>query len=143
MKTCPHCGNENEDRFRLCQGCGARLVSEELRIEKQLEDQVVEIATQQGKIAAIKLVREQQHCDLATAKSKVEAILAQRQVALPQAGCFGVLLLFAVLLSAGLAGAVLAVQSWSGLLAAQPAVEHQPGQQARQQSFSAPEGDRG
>jgi hypothetical protein len=142
MKTCPHCGNENEDRFRLCQGCGARLVSEELRIEKQLEDQVVEIATQQGKIAAIKLVREQQHCDLATAKSKVEAILAQRQVALPQSGCLGMLLLTGVL-SAGLAGAVLAVQSWSGLLAAQPAVEHQSGQQARQQSFSAPEGDRG
>ena len=124
MKTCPHCGNENDDRFRLCQGCGARLVSEELQGEKQLEDQVVEVATRQGKIAAIKLVREQQSCDLATAKQRVEAILAQRQVALPQSGCFGMLLLLGML-SLGLAGTAVVLHSWSGLLAAQPALEHQ------------------
>ena len=97
--NCSHCDRANESDARFCAGCGAELGT--ASHGPLLEEEVIRIAQQQGKIAAIKFHRQQTGNGLRESKEAVEAILRQRGVELPVSGCFGMLLLVFVGLAFG------------------------------------------
>lgn len=91
---------EAVDRMLASGGVAGHALPQRPAVE-HLEAEVLTIAQNQGKIAAIKRYREAQQCGLKEAKEAIEALLDQHGVkAHAGAGCASVLL-FAVAIGAG------------------------------------------
>lgn len=119
MAKCTFCGRENSAEVELCGGCGAKILDRDRqttaaepapdgdsgKADSALVGQVLKELQTGGKIAAIKLYREQTGVGLKDAKDAVEALGAKHGIVATRSGCAGVLLV--LLLAGGTLAAVL------------------------------------
>lgn len=114
MLRCSHCDHFNSEDSTQCERCGAPLDTPGSDAggdaaatgpADPFVEQVLKIATENGKIAAIKHYREATGSGLKDAKEAVESMMRQHKIianAGPAGGCFGVVLAIGIL--PGLAG---------------------------------------
>ena len=88
------------DRMLASGGVSGHALPQRPPVE-HLEAEILDIAQNQGKIAAIKRYREAQHCGLKDAKEAVEALLDERGVQARAGGGCATVLLFAVAFGTG------------------------------------------
>jgi ribosomal protein L7/L12 len=125
MPTCPFCEHDNPAEAERCAKCGAALTDIQGARDEgdrvldgatpvdttgqtsggKFEQQLEEVLRSGGKIAAIKLYREQTGKGLKESKDAVEAFARERQIPIKQAGCGTTVLavVLAVIIAVGLA----------------------------------------
>lgn len=112
MKRCPYCDHFNLDDAKNCERCGGELAGSASSppretappanevpspapagAQSSVEDEVLQIARNAGKIPAIKVYREMTGVGLKEAKDAVEAIMARHGIESKGTGCGTAMLL--------------------------------------------------
>ena len=114
MLRCSHCDHFNSEDSTQCERCGAPLdesdsgnAAESAAAADPFVEQVLTIAAENGKIAAIKHYREATGAGLKDAKDAVESMMRQHKIVANTGtggGCVGVVLVVGILV--GLVGLV-------------------------------------
>lgn len=89
--NCNHCGRENDDDARFCQGCGAEMNEALSTSQGRIEAEVINLLEREGKIAAIKYYREQTGLGLKESKDVVDRIAQVNNIKAVGSGCLSVL----------------------------------------------------
>jgi hypothetical protein len=112
---CPECSAEISDQATSCPKCGYPLRPSGLQATPNADALLIETLQREGKIAAIKLHRDNTQCGLAEAKQYVdqlEALLPAGSLPRPrQRGCLSVFILAALMIAACI---VVALRAHSG-----------------------------